>query len=501
MIHETFFPESPKSTSEKYINEEEAIFEIFNPQTFEKMDIQEEESIDNLIYMNQPHQNTNEDGLLIMDDYESVYQKFANIKENINSNLENENLNKPSFYLDLNINENKFNSPIIEEGPEMVINIETSSQEDKIKSKEKVLEADEEKKVIKEGKNEIIICLNNKDISTKKRRRRRRKYCKERVDTEDKCFPFTTGKGMILCSKINDELTPQISSTNSCDSSQDTTPKSQQDSSPPNRNAGNKEESFKFKEKKNKGSNKGFYEEEKPNEEVSYYNEQVYTPNDFVFRFKVKKYFIAENGKKKRIKKKRKFKPDDIRKKIKARFHKTIKNIINENLKKAGSKVLFDFLPQCFIGNVSKKTNSKCLELTYKELLSTDFLQEFKKGEYRNSKVDHNKYLKNIEVLKYLENNPDICQRSGFDLIKDRKYKDILKIYFTSAQFENSLIQLKEERESPEYIQEYINRARTYVSFYCNVKKKKDKKEENKIEKDIEVEDEYKEDEKDNKYD
>jgi len=256
-----------------------------------------------------------------------------------------------------------------------------------------------------------------------------------------------------------------------------------------------------LKKKKNKGSNKGFYEEEKPNEEVSYYNEQVYTPNDFVFRFKVKKYFIAENGKKKRIKKKRKFKPDDIRKKIKARFHKTIKNIINENLKKAGSKVLFDFLPQCFIGNVSKKTNSKCLELTYKELLSTDFLQEFKKGEYRNSKVDHNKYLKNIEVLKYLENNPDICQRSGFDLIKDRKYKDILKIYFTSAQFENSLIQLKEEKESPEYIQEYINRARTYVSFYSNVKKKKDKKEENKIEKDIEVEDEYKEDEKDNKYD
>lgn len=34
------------------------------------------------------------------------------------------------------------------------------------------------------------------------------------------------------------------------------------------------------------------------------------------------------------MKKKRKYKPDDIRKKIKARFHKLIKNIINENLKK-----------------------------------------------------------------------------------------------------------------------------------------------------------------------
>ena len=32
---------------------------------------------------------------------------------------------------------------------------------------------------------------------------------------------------------------------------------------------------------------------------------------------------------------KRKYKPDDIRKKIKARFHKSIKNIINENLKRS----------------------------------------------------------------------------------------------------------------------------------------------------------------------
>ena len=31
-----------------------------------------------------------------------------------------------------------------------------------------------------------------------------------------------------------------------------------------------------------------------------------------------------------KLKHKRKYKPDDIRKKIKARFHKSIKNIINE---------------------------------------------------------------------------------------------------------------------------------------------------------------------------
>ena len=51
-------------------------------------------------------------------------------------------------------------------------------------------------------------------------------------------------------------------------------------------------------------------------------------------------------------------------------------------------------------------------------------------------------------------------------MIKDRKYKDILKIYFSSSEFENSLIQLKTEKESPEYILEYMNRAKNYIDFY-----------------------------------
>ena len=189
------------------------------------------------------------------------------------------------------------------------------------------------------------------------------------------------------------------------------------------------------------------------------------------WKFTTKKYFIGSDGRKKRVKKKRKFKPDDIRKKIKARFHKTIKNIINENLKKAGSKELFDFLPQSFIGNVSKKLNSLSLELTYKEMLSTDFNQEINSVSNSNYKVDNVKFLKNQKVLKYLEENPEILKRSGFDLIQNLKYKDLLKIYFISAQFEKSISQLKEENESKEYIQEYIYRAKTYIKFYSSYEK------------------------------
>ena len=48
------------------------------------------------------------------------------------------------------------------------------------------------------------------------------------------------------------------------------------------------------------------------------------------------------------------------------------------------------------------------------------------------------------------------------------KYKELFGIYFKSAQFENSINQLKAENESNEYIEEYIYRAMTYLKFYCD---------------------------------
>ena len=54
--------------------------------------------------------------------------------------------------------------------------------------------------------------------------------------------------------------------------------------------------------------------------------------------------FIDEE-KKKKIKKIRKYKPDGIRKKIKARIHKNIKKILNSNLCKNNSKMIFYYLP------------------------------------------------------------------------------------------------------------------------------------------------------------
>ena len=267
---------------------------------------------------------------------------------------------------------------------------------------------------------------------------------------EDVNYPFTQGKGIIHCVKLFDEPNENNVSFTRIQSNESNN--------------------------SSKSNDKELLSQNYNEEEISLYSEPVSNINeDSLFKFTTKKYFITPNGKRRRIKKNRKYKSDDMRKKIKSRFHKTLKNIINENLKKAGSQKLFDFLPQCFIGNVSKRTNNYCLELTYKELLLTDFVSEYTKDSYPNKNVDYKKYLKNKDVMKYLENNPEICRKSGFDIIMNKKYKELLNIYFSSAEFEDSIIRLKKENETKEYVLDYVIKAKRYVQFYSNVGKDENK--------------------------
>ncbi len=188
-------------------------------------------------------------------------------------------------------------------------------------------------------------------------------------------------------------------------------------------------------------------------------------------KFKTTDYYIDEKGKKKKQKKqkkKRKFKPDDIRKKIKAKFHKVIKNVINAKLKNAGSQKLFNFLPQSFITNITIAFNNQALNLTYEKLIEENYLPEIKK---KKGNPDFEKYNQNMDVLNYLKENPEICKNSEFDKIKSMKYIDILKAYFLSEEFEQSIIDLNNKKEKIDYIEEYINKALTYVNFFASNKK------------------------------
>ena len=427
--------------------------------------------------------NIKNDNFLFLDDFELLFNKFAGVKEKNEINPENEEPCCPIFTTTLDIKK-KLKYTSIDD--DYMIQIESTENYKKNKnkkiSKNKIFEVVKDKNKSKKRKNNIqnykikIVKIQNQINTGIKPHRNIFKIQINRNNRKDKFFFWKYGKGIILNSNPKDESLSQGSGNPSTHSnSNDSTSSNKKNYSPPSENDGEKIRKKGCK-KKNFGNIDDKFKEEKKIDEIYNYEEKENNiGKNFSFKFKTKKYFVAENGKKKRVKKKRKFKPDDIRKKIKARFHKTLKNILNENLKKAGSKELFDFLPQCFIGNVSKRTNSKSFELTYKELLSTNFLVELKKENYKNSKVDLNKLKKNIETLEYLEKHPDICKRSGFDLIKNTKYKDILNIYFTSAQFENSLYQLKAEKESPEYIHEYINKAKTYVSFYSNAIGNEDK--------------------------
>ena len=188
--------------------------------------------------------------------------------------------------------------------------------------------------------------------------------------------------------------------------------------------------------------------------------------------FKEKKFECKEmikdgNGKLKTKKKRRKFKPDNIRKKIKARFHKDLKNVINQKLKKAGSVKLFDLLPQNFITNITIKLNKQALDSTYENIVLHDFLEDTG-GKEKNP--DRDKFKKNLEVMKYLDEKKEICQKSEFDKIRKMKYGEMLRIYFSSAEFEKSLVELyeKNKNEKIDYFEDYINKAVSYIDFFKN---------------------------------
>jgi hypothetical protein len=102
---------------------------------------------------------------------------------------------------------------------------------------------------------------------------------------------------------------------------------------------------------------------------------------------------------------------------------------------------------------------------TYEDLLSIDFSKNQKTG---NLEIDQKNYNKNINVLNYLEKNPEISKISGFYKIKKMKYKDILNSYFLSKEFENTIDMLKNKNETSEYIIEYIFLAKKYINFFSN---------------------------------
>ena len=49
------------------------------------------------------------------------------------------------------------------------------------------------------------------------------------------------------------------------------------------------------------------------------------------------------------------------------------------------------------------------------------------------------------------------------------KYRDILRHYFSSVEFEQSIKQLEKENEDDEYIKEYLLLSKGYIKYFTAV--------------------------------
>ena len=64
-----------------------------------------------------------------------------------------------------------------------------------------------------------------------------------------------------------------------------------------------------------------------------------------------------------------------------------------------------------------------------------------------------------------------ISINSGFSFIKSMKYKDLINAYFSSKQYEYSILELKTKKENLNYIQNYIKQSKEYLNYFGNIKK------------------------------
>ena len=181
----------------------------------------------------------------------------------------------------------------------------------------------------------------------------------------------------------------------------------------------------------------------------------------------------------------RRCKEDDMRKKIKSSFLKTLLIRKNELLKEAGSLYIFESFPQNFIADITQQTNFEVMELTYEQLFDYSHEKVVEENKYllekyqeRANKVAEKKYVKNIKTLEYLKKNSEISEKSGWERIKKMKYKDLLKAFFNSKEFANSIIKLK-QKEDKVYIKNYLYLSLNYIDYFQSYKpstKKSNKK-------------------------
>ena len=183
----------------------------------------------------------------------------------------------------------------------------------------------------------------------------------------------------------------------------------------------------------------------------------------------------------KNVKKSDKYRPENIRKRIKSNFYNQILNNLNTELKNLKVEGFVNF-PQEMITDVSKIKCKIYLERTLKEQMIEPPQKEKQKDcekssqmelEEDNEMEDPPNLKNNDNFLKCLEANEKIIKMltqrkiSLFDKILGMKIEDIYNCYLKSEKFEDSIKELmKEENSNYEYIKKYIDVANDIINYY-----------------------------------
>ena len=176
--------------------------------------------------------------------------------------------------------------------------------------------------------------------------------------------------------------------------------------------------------------------------------------NNNEYNFKEEKKNENENSNQKRVhltkrnasKRTRKYNADNIKKKIKSRFFKDLRFVLNKRLKNAGVKKQFKAFSYSFINNTKKKINERVWNLSFKDFICDE--------------ININKnYNDNKNVLECLENNyknPKIGEKSNCFIFINRKIGEIFKEYLKSIEFQNQILEIKKEECNQDYVKNFI---------------------------------------------
>ena len=191
------------------------------------------------------------------------------------------------------------------------------------------------------------------------------------------------------------------------------------------------------------------------------------------------KFFIAK-------KKRRKEMNDNIRKKVKSNFFKSIKKKLEDRLQSGqGHEINFPTNSiNCNLhsqqpNNFSINSNKFNLQSkhTVNEKIKISFGQKFIINVSKKEKENQSMWEQNLYTLleKHLTiNNTDILKLLKNDEVVAILLKDLYNEYLNSQEFEDS-IPYDEKDATPSYIINYINKAKDLINYFTNNEKKEEK--------------------------